>query len=86
MKYELDPYISNNRDVWILVCRILKTISKGGIDLLECFTNWTKMVKPHGEIRSKSCIKAWNLQRPVTNCDFIALIKARIFLRERGIF
>jgi hypothetical protein len=85
LKYDLDPYISNNRDVWILVCRILKTICKGGTELLESFINWTKLVEPDGDLRSKSCINAWKLQRPVTNCDYKALTKARVFLRERGI-
>jgi len=76
-----DPFVSENRDVWLLICRACKVISCGNDDLLQSFIKWTKQTGEQGFIRSKKCRQAWNYQRPFTNCDHPVICKLRIYLQ-----
>ena len=76
-----DPFVSENRDVWLLICRACKVISCGNDDLLQSFIKWTNQTGEQGFIRSKKCRQAWNYQRPFTNCDHPIICKLRIYLQ-----
>ena len=80
----IDPYLCLHRDKWLLICKVLRVVSRGGDTLLPDFINWTKKAGNDGVKRSKDAGAAWASVRPVTTCDLQALATARAYLRQRG--
>jgi hypothetical protein len=80
----VDPYLCLHRDKWLLVCKVLRVISRGGEALLPDFISWTKKAGTDGVKRSKDAHSAWASVRPVTTCDLQPLATARAYLRQRG--
>ncbi len=80
----VDPYLCLHRDKWLLICKILRIISRGGDALLPDFISWTKKAGNDGVKRAKDASAAWASVRPVTTSDLQALSTARAYLRQRG--
>ncbi len=80
----IDPYISMHRKEWLLVCRLLRCISRGGDALLRDFITWTKAAGKDGERRAKDCRPAWASVRVRTLSDLPALAAARGYLKAKG--
>ena len=72
------------RERWLLAARALKTISRGGTELLQDFINLTKAAGREGQLRARDCRVAWECLRPSTSADLPALSKARAYLKMRG--
>lgn len=85
---KIDPYYVIHRDVWVLLCRALKSLSKGGFDLYTDLEEWVKKSKtkePSVKERLKFIRCAWKSFRPLTNADHPSIVKTRAFLKCRGI-
>lgn len=79
-----DPFsccLSSCRDRWILTCRALRSLCRGGGDLLDDFYRWTKMAGLEGLERSKSCKSLWASLRPLTTADLPCVMQARVYAR-----
>ena len=72
------------RERWLLAARALKTISRGGTELLPEFIQLTKAAGREGQMRARDCRVAWECLRPATSADLPALSKARAYLKMRG--
>lgn len=81
---DIDPYLCLHRDKWLLICKVLRVISRGGEALLPDFVQWTKKAGSDGLKRSRDAHSAWASVRPVTTCDLQPLATARAYLRQRG--
>ena len=80
----IDPYLCLHRDKWLLVCKVLRVISRGGDTLLPDFINWTRSAGNDGLKRATDAPAAWASVRPITTCDLEPLATARAYLRQRG--
>tara|TARA_B110000091_G_C13385271_1_gene297821 strand:- start:112 stop:543 length:432 start_codon:yes stop_codon:yes gene_type:complete len=81
---KIDPYICLQRPQWLLLCKILRCISRGDDALLSDFVEWTKKAGRDGEKRAKDCRSAWASVRVRTTCDLLPLVAARGYLKARG--
>jgi len=81
---QLDPYMCLHRKQWLLLCRLLRSISNGGDALLMDYVNWTKKAGKDGMKRSHDCRAAWASVRVVTTSDLPPLAAARGYLKARG--
>lgn len=82
---QLDPFACVvPREKWLLLCRSLRTISRGGAELLPDFLALTRKAGREGLLRAGDCRVAWESLRPTTSADLPALSKARAYLKMRG--
>ena len=81
---KIDPYICLQRPQWLLLCKVLRCISRGDDALLSDFVEWTKKAGRDGEKRAKDCRSAWASVRVRTTCDLLPLVAARGYLKARG--
>ena len=80
-----DPFaVVLSRERWLLLCRALRTVSRGGSELLQDFVQFTRKAGREGLLRARDCKIAWESLRPATSSDLPALAKARAYLKMRG--
>ena len=71
----------DDQETLLLLGRALRTLSRGGNDLLADYSKWFQMM---GADEEENIIKRkWEALRPSTNCDEPIAVKARAFLRKR---
>ena len=76
-----DPFVCVlQREKWLLVCRALRVISKGGYELFGDFCRWTKSAGSDGYLRARDCRAAWDALRPSTSVTFIYYLLVDLFL------
>ena len=80
----IDPYLCLNQEKWLLICKILRVISRGSETLLQNFIEWTKCAGKDGISKESNARQAWHSVRPVTTCDLSSLSNARGYLHSRG--
>ena len=94
----IDPYaVTGDHRQWCLVARALKSVCRGGDQLLGDFIRWSiaggftdghedddEDDFPITQTVESSCRKVWRSQRPYSNCDEASITKARAYLRAHG--
>ena len=77
----IDPYLCLHRDKWLLVCKVLRVIGRGGT---RTGYQVDESAGNDGLKRATDAPAAWASVRPITTCDLEPLATARAYLRQRG--
>jgi hypothetical protein len=82
--WQADPAASLDRDTWVLVARSLRTVCRGGGELLQDFTRWTLMGAETevARLRGADCATAWWTLRPSTTSDLPVIAQTRVFAKS----